>query len=78
MNTDPNAALADIREVAEILSTHRDLSVRAFAISVLEYDAWLAAGNVGPRDWVIARARAALDDAVRRTSNRAQQRRIHR
>lgn len=77
MNTDPNEALAELRKLAEILTTHRDLSVKAFAIAVLEFDEWLAAGNVGPRDWVIARARAALDDAVKRTNHRAQQRRIH-
>lgn len=75
--TDPNEALAELRKLADILTGHRDISVRAFAVAVLEYDKWLTAGNVGPRDWVIARARAALDDAVKRTSHRAQQRRIH-
>src|SRR4051794_40245978 len=44
VNADPNAALADLREAAEKLTTHRDPPVQAFAIAVLEYDAWMAAG----------------------------------
>jgi hypothetical protein len=55
---DPNELLADIRRLLGVLDGHKDLSVRALAVLVDELDGWMTAGNAGPRDWILSRARA--------------------